>query len=278
MTSKQQKIDTSIEGLTQVYTPKKKVQKKNPSPTPPQAVKTVQIRQVNVQKLPTNPPITTISDSPNESESDETTTEIKETPFELELIPVPKKKTPDLEFEKIQEEEPEKTKLTKGHLEKNGDGYYVEDEEDLEQIEGLNHRSLWIKLLEICRRIYREMGTGHTESIYHHALEIELRNHQISYESEKRVLITYQDVNHGRTYTLGEERLDLFLLDYNLIIEMKAVTNQPREMELAQIRKYYRELLKAGNHLEEWGLIINFPQPGPTKKARDLVDFVIVRL
>jgi hypothetical protein len=77
---------------------------------------------------------------------------------------------------------------------------------------------------------------------------------------------------------LGEERVDLFLLDYNLIIELKSLTNQPKEIELSQIRKYYRELLKAGNHLEEWGLVINFPQPGLSKKSRDLVDFVIVRL
>jgi GxxExxY protein len=301
MASKE-KIDTSIDGLTKVFTPKKKAQKQSTSPVSIKSVKTVQIRQVNVQKLPSNqPPI----ESPNESESlgsesdekigqlsdEKSDDETKNTPFDLELIPISKKKhtpvelerKPDASLESIIEQAFAKNKDVnkeekKGHLEKNGDGYYVEDEEDLDQIEGLNHKGLWNKLLEICRRIYREMGTGHTESIYHNAFEIELRNHQISYESEKKILITYQDLLHGRTYTLGEERVDLFLLDYNLIIELKSLTNQPKEIELSQIRKYYRELLKAGNHMEEWGLVINFPQPGPTKKSRDLVDFVIVRL
>jgi len=166
-------------------------------------------------------------------------------------------------------------------IEKNGEGIQIRDEEQLEKLsdeeEGID-KDLLILLLDLSRRVYQEMGPGHTENIYHKALAIELRNHNIHYETEKRVLITYHDRQNNRKYTLGEERIDLFLLDYNLIIELKAVTTEPREPELAQIRKYYRELLKSEYRLDSWGLIINFPQPAPSKKARNDVDFVMVRL
>jgi len=253
-------------------------------------VKTIQIRQVDVEKVVDKLPPPQPDDDNDEEEN---TSNEMAAPVPIPLpdnISAPKikkikkiKPPAVIDVVEVVAEETEKKGLVeeiekKGLLEQNGEGYYINDEEELEKIEGLKNIDLYTLLFELSNRIYHEMGAGHTESVYQKALTIELINHEIYHEKEKRVLITYQDKKHGRVYSLGEERVDVFLLDYNLIIELKAVNNIPREQELAQIRKYYRELLKAGTILDKWGLIINFPQPGPTKKAKPTIDFVLVSL
>jgi len=284
--------------INDVYIPKKSSKVLHPPPSNKQIldrhkkasssattneVKTIQIRQVDVEKMIEKLPPPAVVEPASPTEDDTTLIDLPET------ISVPKLK----KIKKIVEVPPALAataaptsddvaatdEIKKGILEQNGDGYYINDEEDLEKIDGFGKNlELFTLLFELSNRIYHEMGSGHTESIYQKALTIELINHDIYHEKEKRVLITYQDKKHGRVYSLGEERVDVFLLDYNLIIELKAVNNIPREQELAQIRKYYRELLKAGTILDKWGLIINFPQPGPTKKAKNTIDFVLVNL
>ena len=125
-----------------------------------------------------------------------------------------------------------------------------------------------IDIPKIAQRVYEQLGSGHTESIYHRAMEIELRHLGIQYEIEKRVLITY-NINDIK-YTVGEERIDLFLIDHNIIIELKATSASPKEKEFAQLNKYYRELKKMGIICNK-GLIINFPQ-ARTYAADDVVD------
>lgn len=121
------------------------------------------------------------------------------------------------------------------------------------------------RIYQMAEEVYKNLGTGHTEFIYHSALEIELRNARYDYEREKRVLITYKG------YTLGEERIDLFIRDNNTIIELKAIINPPKETEIAQIYKYYNELKKVGIKCK-YGIIINFPQAG-AKSAKETIDF-----
>ena len=125
------------------------------------------------------------------------------------------------------------------------------------------------EIYNIAQRVYEQLGTGHTEFIYHRALEIELRNKNYTYETEKRVLISYTDGN-GINYTLGEERIDIYLHQIPTIIELKAVVNQPKENEIAQLFKYFREFKNT-----KFGVIINFPQCG-TKAAKSTIDFIEV--
>lgn len=125
---------------------------------------------------------------------------------------------------------------------------------------------------QIASRVYKELGTGHTEFIYHRAMEIELRSYGVAYETERRVMIRYRDKD-GNDYSLGEERIDLYVLNCKTIIELKATVNTPRELEIAQVEKYKRELLKEGID-STYGIIINFPQPG-TKPAKDDIDFYV---
>jgi len=121
----------------------------------------------------------------------------------------------------------------------------------------------------LAEKVYQKLGTGHTEYIYHRALEIELRNAKYDYETEKRVLITYEG------YTLGEERIDLFLRENNTIIELKAVVNTPKESEFVQVYKYQRELKKQGIECK-YGIIINFPQAG-VKSAKNTIEFYEIK-
>jgi len=174
-------------------------------------------------------------------------------------------------------------------LEKSGDGYAIRSVEDFDQIAEQDSNIMPIKsdlqtLYTFAWRVFQQLGPGHTENIYHKALELELRLHGVVYESEKRVLITYESlVQPGKFFTLGEERIDLFLVDLQLIIELKATSTEPRQPELAQIVKYYRELCKVVSpeevdKLATVGVIINFPQPGPNKKGRSEIDFALIHL
>lgn len=131
------------------------------------------------------------------------------------------------------------------------------------------------KIYEIASKIYQQLGTGHTEFIYHRAMEIELRLNNYIYETEKRILINYHD-EKGHIYNLGEERVDLYIHDYDVIIELKAIVNSPKESEIAQVYKYYRELKKIGLN-PKYGILINFPQAG-VKVAKDKIDFVEIVL
>lgn len=123
----------------------------------------------------------------------------------------------------------------------------------------------------ISENIYKKLGTGHSEFIYHRALEIELRINNINYETERRLVIYYEGTN-GTKYSIGEERIDIYLPDDLILIELKAVVNPPRSIEIEQIHKYDRSL-KHDNINIKRGILINFPQPG-TKEARKQIDFI----
>ena len=125
------------------------------------------------------------------------------------------------------------------------------------------------KIYEIAKKVYENLGAGHSEFIYHRAMEIELRKEKILYDTEKRVLITYKG------YTLGDERIDLFLMDEKIIIELKAVVNEPKISEIMQVKKYYRELKKVGTTCS-LGILINFPQAG-VKEPKTEIDYLIVK-
>jgi GxxExxY protein len=126
-------------------------------------------------------------------------------------------------------------------------------------------------IYKIADKIYKKLGPGHSEFIYHRAFEIELRTKNINYETEKRVLIKYE-TEDGNIYTLGEERIDIYLPKEKIIIELKAMITIPKENEITQLKKYYRELIKENENVK-YGLIINFPQSG-SKEAKIDIDFI----
>ena len=114
--------------------------------------------------------------------------------------------------------------------------------------------------------VYSELGTGFSEHIYHRSLEVALRNSGVMYETKKIIPIHYKGINVG----YGEADIIIHHNSQIIILELKAVTNSPREIEVAQVKTYLRSIEKS-----DIGIIINFPQPG-TKLAKENIDFKIV--
>ena len=104
--------------------------------------------------------------------------------------------------------------------------------------------------------IYSNLGLGHTESVYHRAMEAELRESNIKYESEVVTPIMYKN------YYVGYGRADI-VINRNkpngekeqIILELKALSsNGFKQNEIARLKTYMKSLdIKQG-------IMINFPQ------------------
>jgi len=93
--------------------------------------------------------------------------------------------------------------------------------------------------------IWSSLGPGYSESVYHCAFEVALRDHQIPYETERIVPVYYQGQN------VGHVRADL-IVDRRIVIELKSVS---------RLNETYR--IQTRNYLTLLGLqvgyLINFP-------------------
>jgi len=98
---------------------------------------------------------------------------------------------------------------------------------------------------EIAEDIYKKLGPGYNECVYHNAFEVALREIKISYESERIVPIKYMD------HVIGNLRADLIIDD--IVVELKAVKNISDSMEW-QVKNYLKLL-----NLNQ-AYLINFPQ------------------
>lgn len=104
------------------------------------------------------------------------------------------------------------------------------------------------EVVKMCEEIYATLGGGHTESVYHRALEVELRNHKIKYQSEVVAPIRYKD------QYVGYGRADI-VIDDVLIVELKSTSyDYFKTCEKARLSTYM-ESLKL-----QYGVLINFHQ------------------
>jgi hypothetical protein len=101
------------------------------------------------------------------------------------------------------------------------------------------------QLVIIADDIYKTLGPGYNEVIYHRAFEVALRLSGIHYESEVITPVFYKG------HTIGHGRVDIKLS--NFIIELKAVNNLNNDA-LIQIKNYM------GHYSITSGMIINFGQ------------------
>jgi GxxExxY protein len=67
----------------------------------------------------------------------------------------------------------------------------------------------------LVENVWRTLGPGYTERIYHNALEVMLRKHGIAYETERIIPIIFE--NH----VIGNLRADLIVAG-SLIVELKS--------------------------------------------------------
>jgi GxxExxY protein len=100
-------------------------------------------------------------------------------------------------------------------------------------------------LQEITRDIWTSLGPGYSESVYHCAFEVALRDRLINYETERIVPVYYAGQN------VGHVRADL-IVERKAVIELKSVS---------KLNETYR--IQTQNYLNLLGLnvgyLINFP-------------------
>lgn len=112
-------------------------------------------------------------------------------------------------------------------------------EEPEEQLNVLSGRVIGAAI-----EVHRHLGPGFLESVYEHALALELEQDGIEFRRQVSIPVLYK----GRP--VGDSRADLLVAD-KLVVELKAVEST-LPIHMAQVLSY----LKAGRF---WlGLLINF--------------------
>lgn len=135
----------------------------------------------------------------------------------------------------------------------------------------LTIKHMQTQIIECAEYVYLCLGTGHSESVYHKAMEVELRTKGIMYETKVIIPVLH------RGLVVGYSEADLIVYDIEkeetigYIVELKAVTYSPRELEKAQLNCYLRSKPDI-NH----GLLINFRQPSTTNPTPGSVDCLCV--
>jgi GxxExxY protein len=96
----------------------------------------------------------------------------------------------------------------------------------------------------IATEIYETLGPGYTESMYHRAFEVALRDLGIQYETERIVPVAF----HGKT--IGNIRADL-IVNGDTVVELKSL-RRLNEESITQCKRYMT-ILGLTN-----GYVINF--------------------
>ena len=94
-------------------------------------------------------------------------------------------------------------------------------------------KNLVNKVIRSSTRVWKALGPGFNECIYHKALETEFRLNNISYNTEAIIPFTYMGevVGHGR--------IDLVVCK-KLIVELKATSTALGDAEELQLGKYMK--------------------------------------
>ena len=114
-------------------------------------------------------------------------------------------------------------------------------------------------IINACKRVFQSLGLGHTERVYHKALVYELNCLNFNIDTEMNIVVKYED-SQGKIHNLESLRIDIFIHDLNIILELKAIQRKIQPQEIAQIKKYFNVLNKDNINVD-YGIIINFPQP-----------------
>jgi GxxExxY protein len=100
------------------------------------------------------------------------------------------------------------------------------------------------RVIQCVIRVHQTLGPGFLESICRNALILELKKHELKFETEKDVTAMYDG------HLVGMHRLDL-VVEGQIVVELKTVESRHRA-HYAQVRSY----LKASGL--RVGLLVNF--------------------
>ena len=107
---------------------------------------------------------------------------------------------------------------------------------------------LTTEIVDCAFQVHQYFGPGLLETVYHEAFLIELKNRQISFETEKYQPLSYKGQNMASSF-----KADI-LIDNSIIIELKAV-EKILPVHQAQILSYLKLMNK------KLGFLINFNVP-----------------
>jgi len=128
-------------------------------------------------------------------------------------------------------------------------------------------------IINACKRVFENLGIGHTERVYHKALVYELNCQGLNIDTEMNIVVKYED-SKGKIHNLESLRIDIFIHSLDIILELKAIQRKIQPQEIAQIKKYFNVLNKDKINVN-YGIIINFPQPS-TKEILNNIEFMVV--
>jgi len=111
----------------------------------------------------------------------------------------------------------------------------------------LEHGELTSRVIAAAIEVHRQLGPGFIESIYEHALVVELRKRGLKVEQQVEVPVEYEGVEVGR------HRLDLLVAEM-IVVELKAIKNL-ENVHFAIVKSYLRAIGR------EHGLLLNFAKP-----------------
>jgi GxxExxY protein len=120
-------------------------------------------------------------------------------------------------------------------------------------------------IANIARDVYLQLGSGHSEVVYDHAMQVGLRLDGIKYENQKVVELKYRDHHVGEGYPDLVVHID----DKTLVVELKAVAGQMGPCEEQQLRNYMKILDI------ELGVLINFQAPGKKGSQLDIREICL---
>ena len=118
----------------------------------------------------------------------------------------------------------------------------------------------YYRVKEACIKVRRFLGNGFLEKVYENSLKIELENQGFQVETQKEILVKYDDKIVGQYFA------DI-VIDGKIIIELKTVD------KIVQIHKLQLlNYLKATGY--DLGLIINFPNNYRGFKIERVPNFI----
>ena len=122
----------------------------------------------------------------------------------------------------------------------------------------MQYEELTEKIIGAAYRVYNRMGFGFLESVYEKCLMIELRKDGLRAESQKPVIVKYED------QVVGEFKADILVEDI-IILELKSV----RQITQAHEVQLVNHLVATGKPV---GLILNFGEQKVEvkRKVKDL--------
>ena len=131
-------------------------------------------------------------------------------------------------------------------------------------------------LIEITKYIYKEIGVGHSEKVYHECFGCELGK-RFNIEQEKVVPVIFKDTE-DIIRTVGFMRLDIFVHDIangkKYLLELKQI-KALNTGEENQVQRYVSMLGTYHDCKIDEAYLVNFPDP---KKCQAILDAEVRRV